>query len=51
MIKNFGAAYTLKNIDDEPYVELQLMQICLNAVNKAEEMANKKATYQSKEFI
>ena len=41
----------MKNIENESYVELQLLQICLNAVNKAEEMANKKATYQSKEFI
>ena len=50
-MKNFGGAYTMKNIENESYVELQLLQICLNAVNKAEEMANKKATYQSKEFI
>ena len=50
-MKNFGGAYTMKNIENESYVELQLLQICLNAVNKAEENATKKATYQSKEFI
>ena len=50
MIKNFGAAYTLKNIDEESYVDLQLMQVCLNAVNKAEEMATKKKTFYSRDF-
>ena len=50
-MKNFGAAYTLKNIDEEPYIELQLMQVCLNASNKAEEMASRKTTYRSREFI
>ena len=49
-MKNFGGAYTMKNIENESYVELQLLQICLNAVNKAEEMATKKKTFYSRDF-
>lgn len=50
MLNNFGSAYTLKNIDDESYTELQLLQICLNATAKAQEFAGKKNTFYSKEF-
>jgi len=50
MLNNFGGAYTLKNIDDESYQELQLIQICLLASAKAQEFANKKNTFYSKDF-
>ena len=57
LLNNFGASYTLKNIDEEPYQEIQLLQICLNTMNKAQEWNNKKdsntkymANYRSSEF-
>ena len=50
MLNNFGAAYTLKNIDEEPYQEMMYLQLCLNATGKAQEMASRKSTYVSKEF-
>ena len=50
MLNNFGGAYTLKNIDEEPYIEMQLLQVCLSATQKAQEFANKKSMYHSKEF-
>lgn len=51
MLNNFGGAYTLKNIDEESYQELQLLQICLNASAKAQEFSDKKNTFYSKENI
>ena len=50
MLNNFGAAYTMKSIDEESYIELQMLQICLNASNKAQEFAGKRNTIHSKEF-
>ena len=50
LLNNFGAAYTLKSIDEESYQEIMYLQLCLNASGKAQEMANRKATYVSKEF-
>lgn len=50
MLNNFGGAYTMKNIDDEPYVEMLYLQTCLDASRKAEENAHRKAGYVSKEF-
>ena len=50
MLNNFGAAYTLKNIDEEPFLELQMLQLCLSASNKAQEFADKKNTVHSGEF-
>jgi len=50
MLNNFGGAYTLKTIDEEPYIEMQLLQVCLSATQKAQEFANKKSMYHSKEF-
>ena len=49
LLNNFGASYTLKNIDEENYLELQLLQLCLSSTAKAQEWANKRA-YHSKEF-
>ena len=51
MLNNFGAAYTLKNIDEEPYQEMIYLQVCLNASNKAQEMAMNKTNYMSKDHI
>lgn len=51
MLNNFGGAYTMKSIDEEPYVELQLLQVCLNASSKAMENTNKKNTFYSKDFL
>jgi len=51
MLNNFGAAYTLKGLDDEPFLELQCMQICLSATSKAQEMAHKKEVFYSKEGL
>ena len=50
MLNNFGAAYTLKMIDEENYIELQLLPVCLNASAKAQEWAGKKNTFHSREF-
>ena len=50
MLNNFGGAYTLKNIDEESYQELMYLQLCLNATNKAHEMAGKKNMIYSGEF-
>ena len=57
LLNNFGSAYTMKLIDEENYLELQLLQVCLNASNKAQEWAGKKdsntkymASYRSSEF-
>ena len=50
MLNNFGAAYTLKSIDDEPYQELMYLQLCLNASSKAQEFAGKKNTMVSKDI-
>ena len=51
MLNNFGAAYTLKSIDEEPYIELQYLQVCLNATANAQENARNKAQYISKDHI
>ena len=51
MLNNFGAAYTLKSIDEEPYQEMMYLQVCLNASNKAQEMAMNKAQYISKDNL
>lgn len=48
MLNNFGAAYTLKSIDEEPYQELIYLQVCLNASGKAQEFAGKKNIMVSK---
>lgn len=50
MLNNFGAAYTLKNIDEEPYQEMIYLQLCLNASSKASEFAGKKNTMVSKDI-
>lgn len=57
MLNNFGAAYTMKTIDDESFLEIQMLQICLNASNKVQEMNMKKdpntkymASFKSSEF-
>lgn len=50
MLNNFGGAYTLKNIDEEPFLELEMLQICLSASNKAQEFENRKNTIHSKVF-
>ena len=51
MLNNFGAAYTLKSIDEEPYIELQYLQVCLNATANAQENARNKAQYISKDNL
>ena len=51
MLNNFGAAYTLKNIDEESYQEMMYLQVCLNASSKAQENANRKAQYISKDNL
>ena len=50
MLNNFGAAYTLKSIDDEPYQEMMYLQLCLNASAKAQEFSGKKNTMVSKDI-
>ena len=42
MLKNFGGAYTLSNINDESYIEIQMLQLCLSSSEKAHEFASKK---------
>ena len=49
LLNNFGASYTLRNIDEENYIELQMLQLCLVSSAKAQEWAGKRA-YHSKEF-
>lgn len=48
MLNNFGGAYTLKNIEEESYQELQYIQVCLSA---SEKTTAEKNTFHSKEFI
>ena len=51
MLNNFGGAYTLKSIDEEPYQEMMYLQVCLNASNKAQENASNKTQYISKDNL
>ena len=45
MLNNFGSAYTMKNLDDESYLDLQYLQVCLNAQVTYQEMQSKKVTH------
>ena len=51
MLNNFGASYTLKNIDDEPYLEMIMLQLCLNYSAKAIDNNKTKQNFYSKENI
>lgn len=51
MMNNFGANYSMSNLDDENFIDLQYLQICLNAQAQYQENQNRKATYYSKENI
>lgn len=51
MLSNYGAAYTISNLDDEIYVDLLYMQECLLSESKATEWAQKKTQFYSKEGI
>jgi hypothetical protein len=51
MLNNFGGAYTLTTIDEESFIEIQLMQHCLVAQEKRQEMQSRKDTFYSKEGI
>lgn len=41
----------MKLIDDESYLDIQMLQICLSASNTAEKFASKKNTFYSKDNI
>ena len=49
MINNFGGNYNMSNLDEENYLDLIYLQICLNAQAKYQENESRKATYHSKE--
>ena len=49
MINNFGGNYSMSNLDEENYLDLIYLQICLNAQAKYQENESRKATYHSKE--
>jgi hypothetical protein len=49
MINNFGANYSMSNLDNENYIDLIYLQICLNAQAQYQENQNRKASYHSKE--
>ena len=49
MINNFGANYSMKNLDDENYIDLVYLQTCLNAQAQYQENQSRKASYYSKE--
>ena len=49
MINNFGANYSMSNLDDENYIDLVYLQLCLNAQSQYMENQNRKAAYYSKE--
>ena len=49
MINNFGGNYNMSNLDEENYLDLIYLQICLNAQAKYQESESRKATYHSKE--
>ena len=51
MLNNFGGAYTLTTIDEESFIEIQLMQHCLVAQEKRQEMQSRKDAFYSKEGI
>ena len=51
MINNFGANYSMKNLDDEDFLDIQYLQICLNAQAKYQENEHRKSSYYSKENI
>lgn len=51
MINNFGANYSMKNLEDESFLDLQYLQICISAQNKFQEMQNKRAQYVSRENV
>jgi hypothetical protein len=49
MINNFGGNYSMSNLDDESFIDLQYLQICLSAQAKYQEMQSRKATYVSRD--
>ena len=51
MINNFGANYSMTNLDNENYIDLIYLQICLNAQSKYQENQSRKSSYYSKEGI
>ena len=51
MINNFGGNYSMRNLDEENFIDLQYLQICLNAQAKYQENQQRKATHYAKENI
>lgn len=51
MINNFGANYSMRNLDDENYIDLQYLQICLNAQADYQKRQGEKNTFYSKENV
>ena len=45
MITNGGAGFTLNNLQDQNFLDLQYMQICFNAQAKYIENQNRKVTH------
>ena len=51
ILSEYGSAYTLRNLEDESYLELMYMQICMGAQAKAIDMRSKKAQFYSREGL
>jgi hypothetical protein len=51
MLNNFGANYSMSNLNDEGYLDLIYLQTCLNAVATHAEMQSKKANFVNMEKV
>ena len=50
MLNNFGASYTMKNLDDESFLDLQYLQICLSAQSKFQENESRKTQFVGRDI-
>lgn len=51
ILNKFGSSYTWQSLDNVDFLDIQYMQLCMSAENKAQEMANMKADFVSKEGL
>jgi len=48
MLNNLGASFTMKSLDEENYLDLIYLQLCLNYQSKYLEMQQRKVTHINK---